>query len=164
MILLAFVLVEESVAGHQRGPAMCDYSLHAVATRPAKVGDRLVTTGFWNTTTRGFTAVGKMNEAVCLRPGTELAFDADVQHEVTAFQFIFSKRANEPICHRVARFRQVAMDNPCAHHDALEFPDGRLVLLTHLYAGQQATVLRLPAGVYGTAQTGIETEQPLPTA
>jgi len=32
-----------------------------------------------------------------------------------------------------------------AHHDALEFPDGRTVLLTHLCEGQEATVLQLPA-------------------
>jgi hypothetical protein len=37
------------------------------------------------------------------------------------------------------------LDNPCAHHDALEFPDGKIVLLTHLLAGQHATVLQLPA-------------------
>ena len=32
-----------------------------------------------------------------------------------------------------------------AHHDALEFPDGRQVLLTLLCEGQQATVLQMPA-------------------
>jgi hypothetical protein len=37
---------------------MCDYSLHAVASRPAKVGDKLVTTLFWNSTTRGFRPLG----------------------------------------------------------------------------------------------------------
>ena len=31
------------------------------------------------------------------------------------------------------------------HHDALEFPDGKFVLLTHLCKGQRATVLQLPA-------------------
>ena len=31
------------------------------------------------------------------------------------------------------------------HHDALEFPDGRNVLLTRLDEGQEATVLQLPA-------------------
>jgi hypothetical protein len=31
------------------------------------------------------------------------------------------------------------------HHDALEFPDGRIVLLTRLSEGQKATVLQLPA-------------------
>jgi hypothetical protein len=39
----------------------------------------------------------------------------------------------------------VNVDNPCTHHDALEFPDGQIVLLTHLRAGQRATVLQLPA-------------------
>ena len=32
-----------------------------------------------------------------------------------------------------------------AHHDALEFPDGQIVLLTLLKEGQRATVLQLPA-------------------
>ena len=31
------------------------------------------------------------------------------------------------------------------HHDALEFPDGQIALLTRLSPGQQATVLQLPA-------------------
>ena len=124
---------------------MCDYSLHTVATRPAKVGDKLVTTEFWNTMTRGFTAVGEPKVAVCLLPGTEVAFEANVRSELTGFQFMFSRKAKKPITHKVARFRQVGMDNPCAHHDALEFPDGRIVLLTHLLTGQQATVLQLPA-------------------
>jgi len=37
------------------------------------------------------------------------------------------------------------MRKPCAHHDAVEFPDGHIVLLTRLAEGQQATVLQLPA-------------------
>ena len=44
-----------------------------------------------------------------------------------------------------ARFRQVNLDNPVAHHDALEFPDGQVVLVTRLCDGQRATVLQLPA-------------------
>ena len=36
---------------------MCDYSLHHVASRPAKVGDKLVATDFVNSITRGFAAV-----------------------------------------------------------------------------------------------------------
>jgi hypothetical protein len=47
--------------------------------------------------------------------------------------------------HRVARFRQIDLNNPHAHHDALEFPDGQIVLVTRLVAGQTATVLQLPA-------------------
>ena len=58
---------------------MCDYSLHAVETRPAKVGDKLRSTTFANCFTRGFAALGEPNVAVCLRPGTELAFDRDVE-------------------------------------------------------------------------------------
>jgi hypothetical protein len=39
----------------------------------------------------------------------------------------------------------VNKDEPWKHHDALEFPEGRIVLLTKLLAGQEATVLQLPA-------------------
>ena len=46
--------------------------------------------------------------------------------------------------HRTAIFRQVNKDNPRTHHDALEFPDGNVVLLTNLLEGQEATVLQLP--------------------
>jgi len=61
---------------------MCDYSLHDVASRPAKVGDKLITTEFWNSTTGGFSAVGEPKVAVCLLPGTEVVFESEV--EVTA--------------------------------------------------------------------------------
>jgi hypothetical protein len=128
---------------------MCDYSLHGVRSRPAKVEDKLITTQFWNTTTRGFCAVGDPRVAVCLLPGTEVAFDEQVRRVPTGFQLIFRKK---PIVHRVARFRQINMDNPCTHHDALEFPDGQVVLLTHLREGQRATVLQLPAQVKAPAQ------------
>ena len=124
---------------------MCDYSLHHVASRPATVGDKLVTTQFWNTTTRGFSPVGQPKVAVCLVPGTEVAFEESVEREVTGFQLSFFKREPEHINHTVARFRQVNLDNPHTHHDALEFPGGRIVLLTHLRAGQHASVLQLPA-------------------
>ena len=119
---------------------MCDYSLHLVASRPAKVGDKLVTTPFANSITRGFAAVGQGDVAVCLLPGTELAFDDDVQYE-RAFSIFGKVRVN----HKVARFRQVNMTDPHAHHDALEFPDGQIVKVTRLVVGQTATVLQLPA-------------------
>ena len=45
----------------------------------------------------------------------------------------------------VARFRQINLKDPHAHHDALEFPNGRVVLLTRLRPGQYATVIQLPA-------------------
>ena len=122
---------------------MCDYSLHGFATRPAKVGDQLVTTQFWNTTTRGFSAVEEPRVAVCLLPGTEIAFENKVERHLIGFQLLF--RRTRPLPHLVARFRQVNMDNFCTHHDALEFPDGQVVLLTHLREGQRAAVLQLPA-------------------
>jgi hypothetical protein len=122
---------------------MCDYSLNGVASRPAKVGDKLVTTQFWNTTTRGFTAVEEPRVAVCLLPGTEVVFERQVERHLTGFQLFL--RRTRALPHQVARFRQVSIDNPCTHHDALEFPDGQIVLLTHLRADQRATVLQLPA-------------------
>jgi hypothetical protein len=45
----------------------------------------------------------------------------------------------------VARFRQVNKDQLNVHHDALELPDGQIVLLTKLAGGQHATVLQMPA-------------------
>ena len=123
---------------------MCDYSLHDVTSRPAKVGDELVTTEFWNTTTRGFSPVGEPKVAVCLLPGTEVVFESEVQRRVTGFQLSFFKRELKPLDHKVARFRQVNLDNPHTHHDALEFPDGQMVMLTHLLVGQHASILQLP--------------------
>jgi len=119
---------------------MCDYSLHHVATRPAKIEDRLVTTKFHNTITRGFAAVSDPRVAVCLLPGTELAFDRDVECEAALAIFPTKK-----IGQRVARFRQINTEQPTLHHDALEFPDGQVVLLTRLCEGQRATVLQLPS-------------------
>ena len=119
---------------------MCDYSLHNVAARPAKVGDKLVSTRFPNSITRGFAAIGEPNVSVCLPPGTELAFEADVKYEA-AIAFLPKKKLGES----VARFRYVDNGYPHAHRDALEFPSGAIVLLTRLCEGQHATVLQLPA-------------------
>jgi hypothetical protein len=119
---------------------MCDYSLHHVATRPAQIEDKLVTTRFNNSITRGFAAVREPNVAVCLLQGTELAFDENVECE--RFGGILPSKK---IGQRLARFRQINMNNAASHHDALEFPDGQMVLLTRLCEGQRATVLQLPA-------------------
>ena len=116
---------------------MCDYSLHLVASRPARVGDKLISTRFPETITRGFASVGELNVAVCLLPGTELAFEKNVQCETG----ILSWRLG----HTLAVFRQINKRQSNVHHDALEFPDGEIVLLTHLCEGQHATVLQLPA-------------------
>jgi hypothetical protein len=119
---------------------MCDYSLHHVASRPATVGDKLVTAKFVNTPTGGFAALDNANVAVCLRPGTELAFEHDVECEP-----MLGILPSRKIGQRLARFRQINMAQPCVHHDALEFPDGKVVLVTRLREGQQATVLQMPA-------------------
>jgi hypothetical protein len=121
---------------------MCDYSLHHVASRPAKVGDKLVTTKFSNSITRGFAAVGDPNVAVCLLPGTEVAFEKQIEFERG---FAANWISGKVIRDKVARFRQLNTDKPTVHHDALEFPNGETVLVTRLYEGQHATVLQLPA-------------------
>jgi hypothetical protein len=133
-------LVAVRVSSLERSISMCDYSLHLVASRPAKVGDVLVATDFERSITRGFAAVGEPGVAVCLLPGTELAFEDNVQYD-RAFSLFGRARVE----HKVARFRQVNMDDPNIHHDALEFPGGQIVMVTRLTPGQKATVLQLPA-------------------
>jgi hypothetical protein len=122
---------------------MCDYSLDLVASRPAKVGDKLVTTKFEYSMTRGFAAIGEPNVAVCLLPGTEVAFEKEVQYE--RFLVLFPSMKYAYLEKKVARFRQINVGKAMVHHDALEFPDGETVLLTRLCEGQRATVLQLPA-------------------
>ena len=117
---------------------MCDYSLEFVASRPAKVGDKLVSTGFPRTTTRGFASVDDPNIAVCLLSGTELAFEDEVRRETG---IVFTRSLGQ----RVARFRQIITGQSNQHRDALEFSDGKIVLLTYLCKGQRARVLQLPA-------------------
>jgi hypothetical protein len=115
---------------------MCDYSLHSVRTRPARVGEKLITHKFC-TGTRGFAAPEDCSVAVCLLPGTELAFETPIRYQTT---FMFRTNTS----HTVAIFRQINNGAPHIHHDALEFPDGEIVLLTRLCEGQKATVLTLP--------------------
>ena len=116
---------------------MCDYSLHALASRPARVGETLITTTFRGTSTRGFASENESATAVCLRPGTELAFDQDVKHDR---RWIWTRTLRW----RVGQFNQVAPDIADRHHDAIEFPDGTSVLVTQLCEGQRVTVLQLP--------------------
>ena len=122
---------------------MCDYSLESVMSRPAQVGDKLVTTEFPASMTRGFAAIGEPNVAVCLLPGTEVAFETEVKYE--RFFALFPSMRFGRLGEKVAQFRQINMGKPSVHHDALEFPDGETVLLTRLREGQHATVLQLPA-------------------
>ena len=119
---------------------MCDYSLHNVKSRPAKVGDKLTTRDF-GTGTRGFSASEDSSVVVCVRPGTELSF----ANEVRCLPLGLLSWRDKVINHKTAIFRQINKERVVAHHDALEFPDGRIVLLTFLLEGQRATVLQLPA-------------------
>src|SRR5579885_509925 len=132
---------------------MCDYSLHHVSSRPARVSDKLITTNLSKSSTRAFAAVGEYGAklvihdgapevAVCLLPGTELAFDDDVRYD-RAFSLLGKARVN----HKVARFRQVDVHDPYVQHDALEFPDGKVLKVAQLATGQTATVLQLPVGI-----------------
>jgi hypothetical protein len=127
--------------------SMCDYSLHTVASRPAKAGDLLVTTsfsGFYDI--RGFCSKNEPSVAVCLMPGTELAFRTiPSRHRVlTPLVWLGVYRH---IDSKLARFRQVSFDDQI--HDALEFSNGEVELVTALRRGLEATVLQLPATAGG---------------
>jgi hypothetical protein len=117
---------------------MCDYSLEHLASRPAKVGDKLVTTSFRSSLTVGFCALGEPSVAVCLQPGTELAFEGEIELPAR-----FWKARKLGAC--MARFRRINEGCRTMHHDALELPGGKVVLLTALREGQFATVIQLPA-------------------
>jgi hypothetical protein len=129
---------------------MCDYSLHAVASRPARVGETVVTTTFRGTATRGFASESDPNVAVCMLPGTELAFADDVRYDN---RWIWTKTIGA----RVGKFNQIDPDVPYRHHDAVEFADGNYVLVTQLCEGQRVTVLQLPF-----TQSSVERKQSAP--
>ncbi len=146
---------------------MCDYSIGSVENRKAVVGDKLVSTKF-SSITRGFSAVGEPSVAVCVLPGTELRFNSNVRYKkgtkyrsmledmAITFSNLFSP--NRTIKAATAIFRQATnscdansalgiayRDDSWCHRDALEFPNGQVVLLTNLVPGQRAVVLQLPA-------------------
>ena len=116
----------------------------ACAAVPVSFGDKLVTTKFNNSLTGGFAGVQEPTIAVCLLSGTEVAFEREVECEN-----VFNRKL---IRQKVARFRQINLEQPNVHHDALEFPDGQVVKLTQLCEGQHATVLQLPASPRATSE------------
>ncbi len=131
---------------------MCDYSLHLTASRPAVVGEELITTAFANSMTRGLCAAGEPNVAVYLLPGTEVTFDNNVE-----YTHPLGLLPQTPISERVARFRQVTRDRPDVHHDALEFPSGLILLIHNLCPGHHLTVLQLPAPAHvRSEENGLE--------
>jgi hypothetical protein len=97
-------------------------------------------------TTRGFSAPEDANVAVCLIPGTELSFTEEVRRVWP-----------QPVIHhKTAIFRQINRETRRSHHDALEFPDGQIALLTLLQERQQATVIQLPATTIGSKSSAPE--------
>jgi hypothetical protein len=144
---------------------MCDYSLESKQSRPAVVGEKLITHNF-GCGTSGFASVEDhdMDEttAVCLLPGTELAFDEPVKvAEWTCYNHVAYTGEHNPareIEHKVARFTKINANQTYRHHDGLEFPDHvgvEPVLLTRLVAGQVATVLQMPA-----VEVPVKVEEP----
>jgi hypothetical protein len=111
-----------------------------VKSRPARVGEKLSTHHF-NTGTVGFAAPEDSTTAVRVLPGTELAFATAIRCSPRG---LFGWKVIV-LNHKTATFRQINKDNPRMHDDALEFPDGKMVLLAHLLEGQEAKVLQLPA-------------------
>lgn len=93
--------------------------------------------------------------AVCLLPGTEVAFENEVEHERMIGLLPNVRRKT-----KLARFRQINKDSLHTYHDALEFADGVVVLVTRLTEGQRATVLQLPVASSGAeAAHGIAAER-----
>ena len=116
---------------------MCDYSLHAVASRPAEVGECLVCTCFPGSSTLGFASPKELGVAVCLLPGTELAFEKKVKYHGGWFM-------SHTVDFNVANFCKIDPEEPFKHHDALAFPDGSTVFVNTLVRGQRLRVLQLP--------------------
>lgn len=121
---------------------MCDYSLQNIASRPAAVGDKLVTSRFSGAYSQGFASAdepkneyGSATTAICVLPGTEIAFDEKIEAGWSGTVYD----------HKVGIFRQIDTHIPHTHHDALELPDGTHVKLHDLKNGLTATVLQLPA-------------------
>ena len=135
-----------------------DHAAVEIASRPARVGDKLVSTQFCNSPTRGFAAIGEPEMAVCLLPGTEVAFERNVECDA-AFPFM----RNRSLKQKVARVRQINPEQPTRHHDALEFPDGQIALVTDLREGQHATVLQLPAPERAPSKVELVTPTPAAT-
>jgi hypothetical protein len=94
-------------------------------------GTLRLTTRNFGTGTRGFGASEDRTMAVCLLPGTEVAFAGEVAIESARF---FGQSV-KILKHNTAIFRQIDKGTPHVHHDALEFPDGQIVLLDHAARG-----------------------------
>ncbi len=113
-------------------------------------------TNFYGTSTRGFASPKDPTVAVCLRPGTEVEFEEEARREGAIF--------NRKMGDRVARFRQVELDNAMTHHDAVEFPDGTIVKVNDLVLGQRARIVQLPAEPRDTPPKAQPVQETAPEA
>ena len=136
---------------------MCDYSLHAIASRPARVGEALVSTHFRGSATLGFASPAEKAVAVCLLPGTELAFETNVRYRG---RWLKSHSVNFD----VAKFCKIAPEVLCQHHDALAFPGGSTVLVNSLVQGQRVRVLQLPVAECDRQSKNLKELPPIPEA
>jgi hypothetical protein len=133
---------------------MCDYSLQSQRSRHAQADDDLVTKSY-GYGVRGFADADDRQTAVCLFPGTEIAFVEPVAYRDRNF-WSFLRRGGSFLVrtrYRTAIFRQMGNRREAYERDALEFADGRIVRLTCLVAGQRAKVLQLPALARGLRTT-----------
>jgi hypothetical protein len=124
---------------------MCDYSLETTASRPAIVGDRLVTCRF-KFYTGGFCAIDEPDVAVCLLPGTELAFEQKFE-PASRIERLWIRLRYGKSMNTVGRFRKTNLETLAAHHDAVEFANGATVLVSSMRPGQRVRVLQLPVEV-----------------
>ena len=133
---------------------MCDYSLHAIASRPARVGEALVSTHFRGSATLGFASPAEKGVAVCLLPGTELAFETNVRYRAGWFK-------TRIVNFNVVKFCKIAPEVRCQHHDALAFRDGSTVLVNSLVQRQRVRVLQLPVGGNEVQARGLKEMRPM---
>jgi hypothetical protein len=127
---------------------MCDFSLHAAAQKPAEKGHKMKTArlAYTGGSSGGFFDADDPSVAVCLQPGTEVAFDKPplLRRGFRAFVPSIIRRGLGEGLPQMATFRKVDLSKTHTHHDALEFVGGRVVKIDDLKTGLSARVVSLP--------------------
>src|SRR5271157_682577 len=120
---------------------MCDYSLEAMASRPAVVGEKLITHKFASHTT-GFAEPNKTEMPVCVLPGSELAFDSPIKVNEGSWSAGWIETTLDATVAVFAQDPKPEYGN--TWRDCLELVDGRRFKLNQLIEGQTVSVLQLP--------------------